>query len=114
DLVVGIDEIIPPPARTVQPTLDARDFDGLALDVVVLDVAVGAANGERDDGSAGPGDGFDRLVEGDSLGGLAVDLGDDVAGLNPGLIGGAVLQQADDLEAAVVVELNLNADAVEL
>ena len=114
DLLVGVHEPVPAAAGLVLVALDAGDVDHLPLDGVVLAVAVGAADGQDDGGALLAGDGLDGLVDADALGVLAVDLGDDVAGLDPGLVGGAVLERAHDLEAAVLVALDLDAHAAEL
>ena len=68
----------------------------------------------EDDGGAGrTSDGSDRLIERDSLGVLAVDMGDDIAGLDAGLISRGVFKRADDFQTAVFVALDLNANAAE-
>src|SRR5204862_5699708 len=114
DLVLRGDQVRPPAARQAEPALYAGDLNRLALDRVFLRLPAGAGDREDDGRALGAGDRLHRLVERDASGVLAVDVRDKVAGLDACLIGGAVLERADDLEAAVLVALDQDADAAEL
>ena len=62
DLVLRIDEEVPPAAGEVEPPLDAGDLDRLAANVVILDLPFRAADGQRHVRAPRPGDRLDRLV----------------------------------------------------
>src|SRR5690606_12020305 len=114
NLVFRIDQVFPSAAGKVHPTLDARNLDDVAADRIVLHARIGALDGQGDHRALDAGDLFHGLVERDALGVLAVDMGDRIAGLNASLVSRAVSEGADNLQAAVLVALNLDADAAEL
>jgi len=93
--------------------LDADDGDGAARngDVFRLLRAL-VQNGEGDACSLRAADLLHGLVHAELHGGLAVDLQDDVAAFETGLVGRGVLNGRDDDEASVFGAY-LNADAVE-
>src|SRR5690606_3221551 len=116
DAGVGVDEPVPVAlVRTVAlPALDGVDRDLRAdegeLEQVVVALAFNAEDNLR---PGGAGDAVDGLEEGDAERGVVVDLADDVAALNASALGGGALDGRDDLEVARLVELDLDADALE-
>ena len=94
--------------------LDADQRDGVAHDAHGHRLLLpGVQDGQLDGRALGPADAGDDFLQGEFLGGLAVDGEDDVAGLHAGLEGGRVLDGGDDRHLAVL-HGNFDAYAEEL
>ena len=86
----------------------ARDGEGQRLRFIL------AGNRQRHLGARFAAHALDVVVEADAFHGLAVEAGDQVAGLDAGAVGGRILDGRDDLDVAVFAEANFNAQADEL